>query len=92
MQDEKRIRMAPEKERVLELFRQKGMRVTKQRILLLDIILEQEYTSCKEVYFQARKKDKSIGIATVYRMLNTLTELGIFQVRTPYRLSDEVLK
>ena len=90
MQEEILIRTTSEKDRVLEMFRQKGMRVTKQRILLLDIIFEKEYTSCKEVYYQARKRDKSIGIATVYRMLNTLRELGVFQEHTPYRLSEDL--
>ena len=89
MQEEILARTTPEKEKVLELFRQKGMRITKQRILLLDVIFEKEYASCKEVYFQARKRDRSIGIATVYRMLNILTELGVFKEHTRYRLTEE---
>lgn len=92
MQEETLVRSSSEKEKILEMFRQKGMRVTEQRKLLLDIILEQEYTSCKEIYFHARKLDKGIGIATVYRMMNTLTEMGIFREHTPYRLSDEIGK
>lgn len=86
MQDEKLIRVAREKDKILELFRQKGMRVTKQRKLILDIVFEHECTCCKEIYYQASKKDKSIGIATVYRMVNALTDLGVFQVNVPYRL------
>ena len=29
-----------------------------------------------------------MGIATVYRMINVLTELGVFQVHAPYQLVD----
>lgn len=84
--DERLIRVAREKDKILELFRNKGMRITKQRKLILDIVFEQECTSCKEIYYQASKRDKNIGIATVYRMVNALGELGVFQTHTPYRL------
>lgn len=90
MQDEKLIRVAREKDKILELFRQKGMRVTKQRRLILDIVFEHDCTCCKEIYYQASKKDKSIGVATVYRMVNALTDLGVFQVNVPYRLSGDM--
>ena len=65
MQDERLIRVAREKDKILELFRNKGMRITKQRKLILDIVFEQECTSCKEIYYQASKRDKNIGIATI---------------------------
>ena len=83
MQDERLIRVAREKDKILELFRNKGMRITKQRKLILDIVFEQECTSCKEIYYQASKRDKNIGIATVYRMVNALGELGVVQTHTP---------
>lgn len=91
VQDEKLIRVAREKDKILELFRQKGMRVTKQRRLILDIVFEHDCTCCKEIYYQASKKDKNIGVATVYRMVNALTDLGVFQVNVPYRLSGDTL-
>jgi Fur family ferric uptake transcriptional regulator len=86
VQDERLIRKAREKDQILELLRQNGMRVTKQRKLILDIVFEQECTCCKELYYLASKRDKSIGIATVYRMVKVLTDLGVFQVREPYRI------
>lgn len=90
MQDERLIRVAREKDKILELFRKEGLRITKQRKLILDIVFEHECTCCKEIYYQASKRDKSIGIATVYRMVNVLGELGVFQTNVPYRLSDSV--
>lgn len=88
MQDDKLVRVAREKDKILELFRTKGMRITKQRKLILDIVFEQDCTSCKEIYYQASKRDKNIGIATVYRMVNALSELGVFHTNTPYRLEN----
>ena len=87
VQDEKLIRTTREKDMILEKFRNRGMRITKQRRLILDIVFEKDCTSCKEIYYQASKRDKNIGIATVYRMVNALTELGVFQTNVPYRLT-----
>lgn len=87
VQDEKLIRTTREKDMILEKFRNRGMRITKQRRLILDIVFEKDCTSCKEIYYQASKRDKNIGIATVYRMVNALTELSVFQTNVPYRLT-----
>ena len=86
MQDERLIRVAREKDKILELFRNKGMRITKQRKLILDIVFEQECTSCKEIYYQVREKDQTVGIATVYRMIKTLEEAGVIDRRNMYRI------
>ena len=89
MQDERLILADRRKDEILTLLRKKGMRVTKQRRLILDTVFTHECTCCKEIYYQVSKKDKSIGIATVYRMINVLTELGVFRINAPYRLSDQ---
>ena len=44
-----------QKEAILNRLRQRGCRITKQRMLLLDIILEEECSSCKEIYYKASK-------------------------------------
>lgn len=64
------------KEDIFLMLRQKGLRLTEQRKIIVDIIVNEEYSCCKEVYFLAHKKDKSIGIATVYRMINVLEDIG----------------
>ena len=69
-----------EKEQILELLRQQGFRVTKQRRQILDVILEYECTSCKEIYYRAIQKNSRIGMATVYRMVNTLTALCVLKL------------
>lgn len=78
-------RVSQEKDAILTLLRKNGFRITKQRKLILDIVFAHECTCCKEIYYEALAKDSSIGIATVYRMINTLTDLGVFQSAVPYK-------
>ena len=61
-------------------------KITKQRLILLDVILEGECGSCKEIYYRASKIDHSIGTATVYRMINTLEEIGAIDRKNMYRV------
>ncbi len=70
-----------QKEAIIKELKERGCRITKQRLLLLDIILEQNCSSCKEIYYKAAKRDSSIGSATVYRMVNTLEEIGAINRR-----------
>ena len=49
----------------------------------MDVILEGKWSSCKEIYYMASKRDPSIGLATVYRMVAVLEEMGF--LRKGYR-------
>ena len=73
-----------QREEILKKLREQGCRITKQRQLLLDIILQEECTCCKEIYFLASKKDPNIGMATVYRMINLLEEIGALKRKSAY--------
>ena len=59
--------------------RKKGCRITKQRKLIVDIIMNNEFTSCKEIYYRVIKEDPTIGMATVYRMINQLEEMNVIR-------------
>ena len=83
-------RVSREKDAILELLRENGFRITRQRKLILDIVFAHECTCCKEIYYEALAKDSSIGIATVYRMINTLTDLGVFRSAVPYKKMYQV--
>lgn len=76
-----------QKEIILQKLKSKGCRITKQRMMLLDIILEEDCSCCKEIYYKASKIDSKIGTATVYRMINTLEEIGAINRRNMYRVS-----
>lgn len=76
-----------QQEIVLQRLKENGFRITKQRKILLDIILEKECASCKEIFYQASSIDSSIGVATVYRMVNLLEEIGAISRKNMYRIS-----
>ena len=78
---------AQQKQWILRQLKKNGCRITKQRILLLDIILTKECTSCKEIHYMASKLDKSIGLATVYRMIGTLEEIGVINRSNMYKIN-----
>ena len=76
-----------QKEVIVGKLKDSGCRITKQRLILLDVILEGECGSCKEIYYRASKKDPSIGTATVYRMINTLEDIGAISRKNMYKIS-----
>ena len=65
-----------QKDMILERLREQGCRITRQRQLILDIILEEECSCCKEIYYKVQEKDRNIGPATIYRMVNMLEKIG----------------
>ena len=77
-----------QKELVLQHLKENGCRITKQRKILLDIILQEECACCKEIYYKAASVDPSIGAATVYRMVNLLEEIGAISRKNMYRISS----
>lgn len=76
-----------QKDMITQKLRENGCRITKQRMLLLDIILSGECSCCKEIYYKASKKDGRIGPATVYRMVNILEEIGAISRKNMYKIA-----
>ena len=74
------------KEQIIEKLKENGRRITKQRRMLIDIILENDCSSCKEIYYKALKADEKIGVATVYRMINALEEIGAISRKNMYKV------
>ncbi|MGO3609646.1 MAG: Fur family transcriptional regulator, partial [Enterococcus sp.] len=56
-----------------------GFKLTPQREATVLVLLENEkdHLSAEEIYFLVKKKSPEIGLATVYRTLEILTELHI---------------
>ncbi len=69
------------REYVVELLKENGCRITRQRLTIIDVILLNDCTCCKEIYYKASEIDQTIGVATVYRMVNILEEIGIISRR-----------
>ena len=81
-----------QKDMILQMLKKRGCRITKQRMMLLDIILEEDCSCCKEIYYKASKLDPKIGTATVYRMINTLEEIGAISRKNMYKVGKIVKK
>ena len=76
-----------QKEMVIERLKEQGCRITKQRLILLDIILSEECSCCKVIFYEASKRDKGIGQSTVYRMVSLLEEVGAINRKNMYKIS-----
>lgn len=60
-------RLQMQRDMIVEKLRERGCRITKQRLTLIDIILEDDCSSCKEIFYKASRINSNIGSATVYR-------------------------
>ena len=70
--------MKTEKEIFDDFLIKKNLRETPQRGLILDEFLKrEEHTTAEELYDIAKKRDRTIGQATVYRVLKLLCEAGL---------------
>lgn len=76
-----------QQEMILEKLKERGCRITRQRLILIDIILMNECSSCKDIFYKAAKVDSSIGPATVYRMVNVLEKIGAISRKNMYKVS-----
>lgn len=76
-----------EAEKIIGKLKEKGCRITKQRRILINIILEGKCSCCKEIYYKASRQDPGIGIAMVYRMVNSLEEIGAISRRSIHNIT-----
>lgn len=74
---------------MLDTLRKKGLRITTQRKMVIEKILENDSLSCKEIYNKIIKTDPNIGLSTVYRIIKNLEELGLINRSNQYTLSTE---
>lgn len=61
-----------------DVFKGCGIKKTKQRNILLDILKEEEEPlTAEEIYAKAREKEELINLSTIYRTLNIFVSKGI---------------
>ena len=66
------------KKSLLEILREKGYRLTPQRMMVLEAIeASHDHISAEEIHAKARAKYPYINISTVYRTLELLKEQGL---------------
>ncbi len=83
-----------QRDEIIEKLKDSGCRITKQRLLILDTILEGKFTCAKDIYYKVAEENDSIGFATVYRMMNTLEEIGAIDRSSMYKIngSEDISK
>lgn len=54
-----------------------GLRMTVQRRHIIDILTSSQCTSPKELWYEAKQFVPDLGIATVYRLINRLEQIGV---------------
>jgi Fur family ferric uptake transcriptional regulator len=63
-----------------QTLRKAGLRVTQQRMLLLALLRDaNDHPNAEELLARAKAVDDSISLATVYRTLSTLEEVGLIR-------------
>jgi len=79
--------MSKPKDHLRDIFRAAGRRLTSQRRLILEVLEESdEHLDAETLYSQARIRDSDISLATVYRTLAVLREMGLVE---EHRLGEE---
>lgn len=69
-------------EQAQRAFRNSGMRITAQRRTILEVLSDSEaHLDAEEVYRRAKVRDPNISLATVYRTLAALRQIGLVQQR-----------
>ena len=68
-------------EKVKDLLREKGLKVTSQRLMVLNILSAHgdEHLTVEEIYDLAKEESPEIGLATIYRTVQVLLELRVIE-------------
>ena len=68
-------------EKVTALLREKGRKVTSQRLMVLNILSAHgdEHLTVEEIYDLAKEESPEIGLATIYRTVQVLLELHVIE-------------
>ena len=70
-----------------DAFRTAGRRLTSQRRLILEVLRESdEHLDAEMLYDRVKARDDDIGLATVYRTLAVLKDMGLVE---EHRLGEE---
>ena len=78
------------KELIITQLREKGLKVTPQRLAIIDILIEQGnfHPGAYLVYKKAKKKKKSLSLSTTYATLNELSRHGIIKTLQFDKIED----
>ena len=66
---------------LIEVLKQKGLKVTSQRKLILKVLADakEEHLTAEEIHELVKKQSKDVGLATVYRTIQLFLELNLIE-------------
>jgi Fe2+ or Zn2+ uptake regulation protein len=70
------------KESLIKKMREKGLKLTPQRLAIVDVLVEKNllHPSARVIYDTAKRKTKGLSLSTVYFTLNELSRRGIIKM------------
>ncbi len=77
MQENDRFTVASLTDETLRKLEASGLRMTVQRRHIIEILTSSNCTSPKELWYEAKQYVPDLGIATVYRLINRLEQIGV---------------
>lgn len=71
--------MSISKEKFKEMLKEKGLKVTNQRLLVLEVLADQRdrHMTAEDIYELVKEDYPEIGLATIYRTLQLLLEMQL---------------
>jgi len=68
-------------ESIIRQMRKKGLKVTPQRLAIIDVLIEQgdSHPRASLIYKKAKKKKKGLSLSTTYATLNEFSRHGIIK-------------
>jgi Fur family peroxide stress response transcriptional regulator len=73
--------MMLEKDLIVNRLREKGLKVTPQRLAIIEVLMEKndDHPGAGAIYREARKKRRGVSLSTVYATLGELSRRGIIK-------------
>jgi Fe2+ or Zn2+ uptake regulation protein len=67
---------------IVEKMKERGLKLTSQRLAIIDVLADKAllHPSANLVYYEAKKRVKSISLSTVYATLSELSRHGIIKL------------
>lgn len=71
--------MTIDREDFKKILKEKGLKVTRQRLVVLEVLAEnqEQHLTAEEIYDRVKVENPDIGLATVYRTVQLLLELEL---------------
>ncbi|NWG03698.1 MAG: transcriptional repressor [Syntrophaceae bacterium] len=78
------------KESMISQLRKRGLKVTPQRLAIIDVLMEQgnSHPGASLIYKKAKKKRKSLSLSTTYATLNEFSRHGIIKTLQFDKMED----